>query len=338
MARYIGIAVVAAVVALAGCHSSATPTNELGNARAATPRARIAADRVAENLAYRAYYNRDAAALATLKVQAKTKPAYLWGLSVFYNKKLQHFGPDYGAFSTPILTKAVMGLLTPRAAEHERKTFALIAEHETAKQKNQDRLQKTSLRLLEQAAAKNDPAAENDLAGEYLGEANTSMDEAEAWLRATHARMIKMRPKSNQAWFTATRKLCTNGVRLAQKSLAAGWPGAYTTLVLFHLTPKLPIDRTSSAMTPTAFMLAAHCYGQPYPSSIPAALRNHLFRKAAQLGSVQAILIEVGAEVERACSGNRKPATRWVRQLKKLAAAGNVRAQINLKSLDTSCP
>ena len=335
MARYIGIAVVAAAVALAGCHSSATPTNEQGNARAATPRARIAADRVAENLAYRAYYNHDAAALATLNAQAKTNPAYLWGLYVFYNKKLQHFGPDS---STPILTKAVMGLLTPRAAEHERKTDALIAEHETAKQKSQERFLKTRLRLLEQAAAKNDPAAENALAGEYWGETNISMDEVEAWLRATHARMIKMRSNQNQAWFTATRKLCTNGVRLAQKSLAAGWPGAYTTLALFHVTPKSPIDRTSSAMTPTAFMLAAHCDGQPYPSSIPAALRNHLFRKAAQLGSVRAIGIEAATEVERACSGNGKPATRWVRQLKKLAAAGNVRAQINLKSLDTSCP
>ena len=335
MARYIGIAVMVAAVALAGCHSSATPTNEQGNARAATPRARIAADRVAENLAYRAYYNRDAAALATLKVQAKTNPAYLWGLSVFYKIKLQHFGLDS---SSPILTKAVMGLLTPRAAEHERKTDALIAEHETAKQKSQERFLKTRLRLLEQAAAKNDPAAENALAGEYWGETNISMDEVEAWLRATHARMIKMRSNQNQAWFTATRKLCTNGVRLAQKSLAAGWPGAYTTLALFHVTPKSPIDRTSSAMTPTAFMLAAHCDGQPYPSSIPAALRNHLFRKAAQLGSVRAIGIEAATEVERACSGNGKPATRWVRQLKKLAAAGNVRAQINLKSLDTSCP
>jgi predicted lipoprotein len=165
-----GIAAVLAAVVLSGCHKALTPAAKQGYASAATPRERVATDRVAENLAYRAYYNSDAAALATLEVRAKTDPAFRWGLYKFYTLEASHFGPDMG---TPLLTKAIRGISTPRVAEHEHKREALIARAETDQQKDQTRLQKTSLLLLEQAAAKNDPAAENALAGEYWSEPNT---------------------------------------------------------------------------------------------------------------------------------------------------------------------
>lgn len=288
---------------------------------------RVAADRVAENLAYRAYYNSDAAALATLKVRAKTDPAFRWGLYEFYSLEASHFGPN---IDFPLLTKAVIRIGPPRMAESLRKWEALEARVETDQQKDQKRLQKKSLLLLEQAAAKNDPAAENSLAWEYWREPLNSVGSI-TFVSYEGIKMIKMNDE-NQAWFQAARRMCTDGFRLAQKSRAAGWPGAYMTIGMFHQTPKGPNERTSSAMTPTEFLLATHCMGQAYPSSIPSALRNSvaLIRYAAQHGSIGAITL---GEIAWRCSRGQKRATeRWLRQLKELATAGSVPAQIDLKA------
>ena len=293
------------------------------------PALQLAYDNQARNMAYHAI-DGNGAELKRMSIYATRNPAFLWGLSRFYMLRMQMKQLDASG-EVPLFDAA----LAPKLAGLPSSFFS-----DAVSQRGWgyglrpiDHDYKRMLHFLREAAELHDPAAEADLSSEYLMESSRYISALRlvppANIGLTYSERLHY-AIYNRAVLDVAKEFCAKGLALVIASIKAGWPGGYTTLLLY-VPPDVAYPTTAGESLPPGSFLStrrmlirAGCIRRSVPPNASNATSDAaLIRAGAQRGSISLIEIELEDTNRRQ---DRKARAFWESKLRRLAAAGNEKA------------